>query len=121
MNDKQKQKKPNFGKFALVLIGIVLGGFFVHYGTLSPCGMLKKDLRAELLKAAFDGDTSNAFGLAGSALGASLGGAFIDNLVESLTPIQCTKGLFNKYTNGNCNGKWYDNCLDGLIGDNSEK
>jgi len=26
----------------------------------------------------------------------------------------------DKYTNGNCNGKWYDNCLDGLIGDSDD-
>lgn len=100
MSDKQEPRKPNFGKFTLVLIGIVLAGFFVHYGTLSPCGMLKKDIRSELLETAFDSDTSSPFGLAGSALGASLGGAFIDNIIESLTPLQCTKGLFNRYTSG---------------------
>ncbi len=27
----------------------------------------------------------------------------------------------DKFTNLNCNGKWYDNCLDGLIGVEDEK
>jgi hypothetical protein len=78
----------------IIVLAIAFGGLLFHYGTVSPCGILKKEMRSQILQAAFESPTSNKWEMVGLGLGAALAGPMIDSLVDSLTPMQCTKGLY---------------------------
>lgn len=91
-------------KFTLavaLIIGMAGVGLLFMYGTLSPCGMLRKELRSELFHSAFEqAPTSNKWELAGKGLGAMIAGPMIDSLVESLTPMECARGLVKYHMEG---------------------
>jgi type VI secretion system protein VasI len=78
---------------ASVVIILLCGGLLFRFGTLSPCGMLKQELKAEMLRSAFEKKPTDKWELAGIGLGTALVGPLIDSLVSSLTPMQCTRAL----------------------------
>jgi hypothetical protein len=78
---------------ALVVIIVLGSGLLLRFGTLSPCGLLKQELKADLLRSAFEKKPTDKWELAGIGLGAALVGPLIDSLVSSLTPMQCTQAL----------------------------
>lgn len=83
-----------------ILLGLPLVFLLGKYGTLSPCGMLKKDLRAAMMKM-FMEETSkpsqNPWEQAGKGLGMMLGtamaGPMIDSMVEGMGPFECAKAV----------------------------
>jgi hypothetical protein len=63
------------------------------YGTLSPCGALKMEMRQKMLSE-FSG--ANPF----AALGLALADKVVDQTVNSLGPLQCTRALWRiKFSN----------------------
>jgi hypothetical protein len=90
------QKAAETGEFRLV-IGVVLAiGFLLPllvYGTVSPCGILKKEI---LRQAASDSVRRPTSGIeaAGSVIGTALGGALIDRTVDAMSPFRCAIGYF---------------------------
>lgn len=84
-----------------LIVGVAAIGLLFRYGTLSPCGMLKKELRSDVLHSAIgQTSTSNKWEMAGRSLGAMLAGPMIDSLIESLTPMECARGLVKYHTEG---------------------
>lgn len=85
----------------LVVIPLLAAVVFASYGTISPCGMLEKDMR-RMLTEEMSGKRSsgNPWETIGSALGVSMGGAFIENMIASLSPLQCMKGLWRIHVAG---------------------
>lgn len=81
----------------LVLIPALIGLFF-RFGTWHPCGMLKKESRAEILQKLAAHSRSAQSGVIGNGLALIMGGAIIDNTVDSLSPWQCTKILVQMQT-----------------------
>ncbi|MFQ5515563.1 MAG: type VI secretion system-associated protein TagO [Myxococcota bacterium] len=79
---------------ALSLAAVLAAGLFFRYGTLAPCGMLKKALRSQLLASTVSGTTGNRWELAGRGLALALGGPMVDSMVDSLTPAQCVRALY---------------------------
>lgn len=88
----------------LISMAIMLALPFLYlliaYGTPSPCGALRKELRRSLNRRIIEEasrPSSNVYEEAGrnwgAALGVSLGGPLIDNIVEPLGPIQCVNAL----------------------------
>ena len=74
--------------FLLVLL-LVVGpaiSVLVAYGTISPCGALRSELLREVNKRAL---VYPQF----SALAVGLGSSMVDNIVDSLGPLECCKGL----------------------------
>jgi type VI secretion system protein VasI len=83
-------------KATLITSGLILvlcGGLLFRFGTLSPCGMLKQELKAGFLQSAVEKKATSTWEMAGIGLGAAIVGPLIDNLVSSLTPMQCTRAL----------------------------
>ena len=78
------------GLFAVIMLGVPL----LFYGTLSPCGMLRHEIRRSWLEKMFSEiqDKSN-FGTLGAALGIGLGGVFLDRMIGALSPFECLKAL----------------------------
>lgn len=68
----------------IVLFAIVV---FVVYGTISPCGMLKKEIA----------DQTRAKSEQGLYI---LFGGFIDRGIDTLTPPQCIAGIYRIKTEG---------------------
>jgi type VI secretion system protein VasI len=77
---------------AICLI-VVGSGLLFRFGTLSPCGMLRQELKAAFLQSAVEKKATSTWEMAGIGLGAAIVGPLIDNLVSSLTPMQCTRAL----------------------------
>jgi hypothetical protein len=70
-----------------LLLGIV-GGIYLTYGAVTPCGILKQKIKAaHYARLAKQHDDLSAI------LGMTLGNTMVDNMVESLTPMQCLKAL----------------------------
>lgn len=81
-----------------VAVGLVLAlavaALLGRFGTLRPCGMLKQELHAQLLRTALTSSTTgNQWEMLGAGLGTALGGKMIESVTEGLTPIQCTQAL----------------------------
>lgn len=72
-----------FGVLGCLLVPLL------SYGTLSPCGMLRKELKMKML----DGLEANKSGwqALGSALGVGLGSNIVDGMVDALSPMQCVR------------------------------
>ena len=85
-------KKPAL--VALSLAAVLSVGLFFRYGTLAPCGMLKKALRSQLLASTVGDVTGDRWELAGRGLALALGGPMVDSMVDSLTPAQCVRALY---------------------------
>ena len=83
---------------SLSVLAVLLIAAFARYGTLSPCGALKQQLKASLLQKLATDDSSNAFEEAGNAIGFVLAGPMIDGLVDGLSPTQCTRRLIDLET-----------------------
>lgn len=85
-------------KSALGGIGFLLGtiaiALFFRYGTLHPCGAMKKEMRVQLLHNLVEQSPSDSWEQMGAGLGLALGGTMIDTVVDALSPWQCVEGLF---------------------------
>jgi hypothetical protein len=73
-----------------VLIFLLVALPLLSYGTLSPCGMLKKELKYKLMEN-FQGSKSGWEAL-GSAVGVGLGSTMVDAMVDAMSPLQCIRG-----------------------------
>lgn len=81
-----------------LLLSLALVILFFRFGTLHPCGMLKKESRAEFLRNLAVHSGSEQSGVMENGLALVMGGAIIDNTVDSLSPWQCTNILVQMQT-----------------------
>jgi hypothetical protein len=58
------------------------------YGTLSPCEMLKKEVKRQFIEEYASGSKSG-WEAAGSALALGLGGRLIDEMIDTMSPVKC--------------------------------
>ena len=84
----------------LLLISIPIGLAVLRYGTLSPCGMLKKEMQMSMLASIRNLDTSNKWEVAGYGLGAAFADKMLDGFVSGMSPVQCAQGLVRWWTEG---------------------
>jgi hypothetical protein len=84
------QKPLLIAAACLIVLG---GGLLFRFGTLSPCGMLTQELKAEFLQSMFAKNPTDPWEVAGVGLGAMLAGHMIDSFVSAVTPMQCTQAL----------------------------
>ncbi len=71
--------------FAIIIICVV--AIFIVYGTISPCGILKKEI-ANQARAKSEQGLYVLFG------------GFIERGIDTLTPIQCAAGVYKVKTEG---------------------
>jgi len=71
--------------FAFIILCVVI--VFIIYGTINPCGILKKEIASQV----------RAKGEQGLYL---LLGGFIERGVDTLTPLQCIAGVYKIKTEG---------------------
>ena len=91
------QKPLLIAATCLIVLG---GGLLFRFGTLSPCGMLTQELKAEFLQSMLAKNPRDQWEFAGVGLGAILAGHMIDSFVSALTPMQCTKALVRLQVEG---------------------
>lgn len=72
----------------LIIFGIIFGALWLNYGTVSPCGILEKEGNSFVMSKM---DISSPF----SAIGAMIGAKFGESIVDSMSPLQCTKAMSN--------------------------
>lgn len=63
----------------------------LSYGTLSPCGVLRKELKYKLLEKVQASESG--WEALGSALGMGLGSTMVDAMVDAMSPMQCVRGF----------------------------
>jgi len=80
-------------KIVGLLAAVVSILFFLQYGTLHPCGALKKELKQLAMQTLTEKPAKNIWEQAGAGLGLALAGPMVDNMVDAFGPIQCTRGL----------------------------
>lgn len=96
-----RRRVPWFLKAVAILVGAFLVAAFARFGTVSPCGMLERDLRQQLTqKMLSDAGSGSGLEQAGRVLGLTMGGALLDTFIKGLTPTQCTKALWRMYVQG---------------------
>jgi len=98
MGARQDMKRTTI--IPLSVLAVLIFAAFARYGTLSPCGALKQQMKASLLQQFVVDDSTSAFEKAGSAIGFALAGPMIDSLVGGLSPMQCARGLIKLETGG---------------------
>jgi hypothetical protein len=81
----------------LIIIWIIPVGAYLQYGTLEPCGVLRKELKSKIISQALKTESKNEWEVIGQGIGMALVDRMIDNKVDSLTLLQCTEHLFNLY------------------------
>jgi type VI secretion system VasI family protein len=59
------------------------------YGTISPCGILKKSFMRSAFAEELGGGSGDSWGKAGAAIGLAIGGTLVDRFVDTLSPMQC--------------------------------
>lgn len=74
-------------KIILVVIIILAVVIFIIYGTISPCGILKKEIANQ----------TRAKGEQGLYV---LFGGFIERGIDTLSPLQCVVGIYKIKTEG---------------------
>ena len=74
-------------KIFLGIIVLFLAGTLIIYGTLSPCGILKKEV-------------ANEAGRSGGQAMYVFFGGFIERGIDTLTPLQCVSGWYKVKTEG---------------------
>lgn len=82
----------------LILLGFTLVLIFLLFGTISPCGIAKQQVRQQFSKANLETDESDKFRLAGQFLGLSLVDTMIDRKFDTFTPDQCISMLVRLYS-----------------------
>lgn len=87
---------------ALSLIVVLVAAVaFVIFGTLSPCEALKKEMLSYALRSTINKTSpKNDLEWAGMGLGMMIGGSMIDNVLDSFTPMECTRMLVKHYKEG---------------------
>lgn len=88
-----------FKVFAIALIPALVGLFF-RFGTLHPCGMLKQEMKSQVLRDMTSGinRTYDKWEGLGIGLGVALSNPMIDAMVDGLTPLQCGQLLYQTVT-----------------------
>lgn len=84
-------------KIVAGVMATVLGFLFFSYGVVTPCGILKKEMRSAVVHKALEKQETETdeWGKAGIGLGLALGRPMIDSMVDGLTPMQCTRAIIN--------------------------
>lgn len=77
---KEQIKQKGGMKIIVLIVGVIVVGVWLAYGTLNPCGMLKKEILNEA-------KTSEEKGLV------LLFGGLIDSAIYRLNPVQCISGV----------------------------
>jgi len=92
--NRQEKCEKSFGRFYMKLLNIIFAfavlcivALFIIYGTISPCGILKKEIANQ----------AHAKSEQGLYL---LFGGFIERGVDTLTPLQCVAGVYKIKTEG---------------------
>ena len=100
----ETQAKPEKAKthwwLVLLLIGIPAGLALLRYGTLSPCGMLKKEMQMSMVASMSGLDTSDKWEAAGYGLGVAFADKMIDGVIGGMSPLQCSEGLLRWWSEG---------------------
>jgi len=89
-------------KYFLAILAIPVVGLLFRYGTLAPCGILKKDLRAEVISGLFENAPTgdNPWEMMGQGLGLLMLGPMIDNFLSTLGPWDCSRALYRLHVQG---------------------
>ena len=101
---KPKAKSRAGFWFLIFLIAIPSIAALLRYGTLSPCGMLKKEFQIYMMDEMGSIDTSDTWGAAGFGLGTMLADNMVGGVVGGMTPLECARGLVNYWTNSDISG-----------------
>jgi hypothetical protein len=70
-----------------LLLCVIVGLIYLQFGSITPCGILKKRMKAKIVE---DMATKNDLTL---LVAATLGNSAVDNMIEALTPMQCLQRL----------------------------
>jgi len=81
--------------FLVLVVGLFVGGVWLRYGTVSPCGVLRVQVREVAEDKAQQGAEllGGELGKVAGALTGSLSDAAAAQLVEHLSPTQCARGV----------------------------
>lgn len=74
-------------KIILAIVILLIVVIFIIYGTISPCGILKKEIASQT-KSKDDQGLYILFG------------GFIERGIDTLTPLQCATGIYKVKTEG---------------------
>ena len=72
-----------------VILAFLCVGLLFRFGTITPCGMLKQELKSEYARSMIEKRTGDTWEQASLGLSLALAGPLIDNIIDTLTPIQC--------------------------------
>lgn len=90
---------------ALFLVVLCWSVPALHYGTLSPCEMVRKEImRKGIAENAAALGASDSWEAAGSAIGLALGERVVDSFVSSLSTTECISGLVKLHAGGDLSG-----------------
>lgn len=76
------------------LLTVLVVALLARYGTLSPCGMLTKDIRSAIVTKLAETGPAQGFEGFGQVLGAVISGPMIESMIGSMRPTQCVKALW---------------------------
>jgi hypothetical protein len=65
-----------------VILAFLCGGLLFRFGTITPCGMLKQELKSEYARSMLEKRTGDAWEQAGLGLSLALSGTLIDNYIR---------------------------------------
>jgi hypothetical protein len=85
MKEKNKFQK-GFSRIGLIFIGLIILGFsaiWLSYGTLHPCGVLKKEVRNMMEEEVKAGDDLS------KGLFVLFGDSIINHVIVGLSPLEC--------------------------------
>jgi len=70
-----------------LLLCVIVGLIYLQFGAITPCGILKKRIKAKIAE-----DMTNKPDLSLLVV-ATLGTSAVDNMIDSLSPMQCLQRL----------------------------
>ena len=81
-------------------LGVIVVGLLLRYGTVSPCGMLEKEVSARVMQKVLEDKPENEFEAAGVGIGMALIGPLIRGAVSSMSPMQCARAMVDVHLRG---------------------
>jgi hypothetical protein len=82
-----KRLLPASSLGAIVCLICLISLIYLEFGAITPCGILKKRMKAAMVKDMETKDNLTLF------FTATIGVSAVDNMIEALTPMQCLQRL----------------------------
>lgn len=79
-----------FFQVLLVVVVLLVSMFYVKYGTIDPCGILKKEISMQVKESG--NQTAQGLYL--------IFGSFVGNVIDSMTPLQCVQQMYKIQAEG---------------------